>query len=241
VSKCDLKLDWATHEAAKYAVENWHYSGCMPRFKSVKIGVWEDMKFIGCLVFADGANNNMLRPYGLQYHEGCELVRVALTKHKTQVTRLISISFIFLKQKFPEFRLILSYADPDQGHHGGIYQGGNWIYAGQTEPADEYIVNGRKMHGKALRQSRSSHRFGKVKSANVFEWCRKFIDPNAEKVIGSRKHRYLMPLDTEMRVKILPLARPYPKRAGSDTTDTAPFQGAKGGSIPTPALHLQTA
>ena len=28
------------------------------------------------------------------------------------------------------------------GHVGAIYQAGNWIYAGMTEPADEYIVGG---------------------------------------------------------------------------------------------------
>jgi hypothetical protein len=53
------------------------------------------------------------------------------------------------------------------------------------------------------------------------------------------KHKYLMPLDTETRQKILALAKPYPKRAGSETTDTAGFQPAEGGSIPTPALHSQ--
>ena len=50
-----------------------------------------------------------------------------------------------------------------------------------------------------------------------------------------------MPLDTEMRKKVLPLLKPYPKRAGGDTTDTAGLQLAEGGSIPTPALHLPTA
>ena len=41
----------------------------------------------------------------------------------------------------------------------------------------------------------------------------------------------------EMRERIKPLARPYPKRAVSDTKDTADFQSAKGGSTPTTALQ----
>ena len=28
------------------------------------------------------------------------------------------------------------------------------------------------------------------------------------------KHKYAMPLDAEMRERIMPMARPYPKRAG---------------------------
>jgi hypothetical protein len=36
MSKAILKLDWCSHEAAKYACENWHYSKCVPNQKTVK-------------------------------------------------------------------------------------------------------------------------------------------------------------------------------------------------------------
>jgi trehalose 6-phosphate synthase/phosphatase len=41
MSKPVLKLDWCSHEAAKYACEKWHYSGRVPTSKSARIGVWE--------------------------------------------------------------------------------------------------------------------------------------------------------------------------------------------------------
>jgi hypothetical protein len=44
MAKADLRIDWATHAAAKYACENWHYSGCMPVGKLVKVGAWESGK-----------------------------------------------------------------------------------------------------------------------------------------------------------------------------------------------------
>ena len=47
--KVDLRLDWCSYEAAKYAVEHWHYSKRMPKSKLAKIGVWEDGEFIGWL------------------------------------------------------------------------------------------------------------------------------------------------------------------------------------------------
>ena len=53
------------------------------------------------------------------------------------------------------------------------------------------------------------------------------------------KHKYLMPLDNEMRKRILPLAKPYPKRASSETIDTPGFHPGKGGVTPTDALHFQ--
>ena len=33
VSKVDLRLDWVGHDAAKFAVEHWHYSHAMPKSK----------------------------------------------------------------------------------------------------------------------------------------------------------------------------------------------------------------
>ena len=44
-----LRLDWCSYAAAKYACENWHYSKCLPASKIVKIGVWEDEKYLAFL------------------------------------------------------------------------------------------------------------------------------------------------------------------------------------------------
>jgi hypothetical protein len=55
------------------------------------------------------------------------------------------------------------------------------------------------------------------------------------------KHKYLMPLDEDMRRQIEPLRKPYPKRAGSAGSGTSPDQGGRGGATPTPALSDQQA
>jgi hypothetical protein len=91
----------------------------------VKIGAWESGRFIGVVIFAWGMNRNLGSPYGLGIGECCELVRVALSKHKTQVSRIIKIALAFLKSKSPGLKMIVSFADPEQGHSGGIYQAGN--------------------------------------------------------------------------------------------------------------------
>ena len=51
------------------------------------------------------------------------------------------------------------------------------------------------------------------------------------------KHKYLMPLDSEMRKQLEPLRKPYPKRVGSDTVDTSAVQAGEGGLTPTPTLQ----
>lgn len=221
-NKPKLLIDWATHDAAKYACENWHYSKCIPKSKLVKIGVWEDNIFIGVVIFGVGATSSLVQKYGLKMEQGCELVRVALNRHKTEVTRIVAIAIKFLKKSNPGLRLIVSFADPEQGHNGGIYQGGNWVYSGKSQSSDEYIYKGKRWQGRSFR--------------NKYKGMEKHKDVKIVK--GSSKHRYLMPLDDEMKLKIEKLRLPYPKRASSVESGTSDFRSEGGGESPTDALQL---
>lgn len=220
--KPKLLIDWATHKAAKYACENWHYSKCIPKSKLVKIGVWENDVFIGVVIFGVGATSSLVQKYGLKMEEGCELVRVALKKHKTEVSKIISIAIKFLKKSNPGLKLIVSFADPEQGHHGGIYQATNWIYSGKSQASDEYIYKGKRWQGRSFRNKYK----GMEKSKDV------------KVVRGSSKYRYLMPLDDEIKLKVEKLRLPYPKRASSVESGTSVYQTEGGGESPTDALHL---
>lgn len=220
-----LKLDWCSAEAARFACENWHYSKTVPTGKPLRIGVWENGKFIGVVFFGSGASAALGSPYGLTTFQVCELVRVALNKHEAAVTRIISIAIKMLKKQAPGLRLIVSFADPFQGHHGGIYQGGNWIYSGDSSPSSMWrLPNGSLAHERRFSGS---------------GWNAPQTPPTGSvKIKVPGKHRYLMPLDDEMRARIEPLRKPYPKKhcAGSETVTRPAFQQGEGGSIPTPAL-----
>lgn len=216
-SRPELKLDWCSAKAARYAVEHWHYSRRMPRFKTVKIGVWEDGRFIGCVIFGQGANNNIGSKYGLSSLEACELCRVALRQHKTQVSRIIAIAAKMIRDTCPGLRLVISYADKGQGHHGGIYQGGGWVYDGDNRGGEYRMFRGAVVHGRTVR--------GAIGSARGLPLVK-----------GSIKHRYLLPLDSAMRAQLEPLRKPYPKRAGSIVSDAPAIQAGEGGATPTSAL-----
>jgi len=222
ISKPILKIDWATHEAAKYACENWHYSKCIPKSKLVKIGVWENQKFVGVVIFGYGATASLGAPYGLGMQECCELVRVALTSHASAVSKILSIATKFFKQKCPGIKLIVSFADTTQGHHGGIYQATNWTYTGLTASTTVY----RDPTGKLWHGRRASKTPNKQKQLVTKDWIE-------EKQPG--KHRYLLPLDEQIRAKIAHLSKPYPKRVkGQDSG----FPPGLGGSTPTHTLQL---
>ena len=88
----NLRLDWCSHEAAKYAVEHWHYSGTMPVPPIIKIGVWENEKYIGAVLFSRGASSNLYNPYGITQYQGCELTRVAFSSIGGVSNLLITVS-----------------------------------------------------------------------------------------------------------------------------------------------------
>lgn len=224
-NKVELKLDWATHEAAKYACENWHYSKCIPKSKLVKIGAWENGKFIGVIIFSYGATPDLVKPYGLTMQQGCELTRVALTKHKSPVSKMMAVAIRMLKKSNPGLKIIVSFADSNESHHGGIYQATNWIYSGLTEGCWFYKdKRGKMWHPRNVSENLSL--------------SGKCIKPSqCTKIWKNGKHRYLMPLDKETADKIQKLKRPYPKRAGSIANDATANHAVEGGATPTPALQ----
>ena len=215
-SRPTLRVDWCSHQAAKFAVENWHYSQRLPMPPLVKVGAWEDGKFIGCVLFGRGANPSIGKEYGLSLTTSCELVRIALTKHSAPVSKIAALAVRFLKKTAPGLRLVISYADADQGHIGAIYQAMNWVYVGRTKDAEEFFHEGRWKH----RREVTSGAFGQKRK--IANW----------KTLPTRKtsgkHKYLLPLDDEMRDKLKPLALPYPKRSACSVADSPTVPPSEG-------------
>tara|TARA_Y100000310_G_C20525476_1_gene735796 strand:+ start:306 stop:998 length:693 start_codon:yes stop_codon:yes gene_type:complete len=216
VNKNKLNIDFCSHQAAKFAVERWHYSSALPAGKSVKVGVWENGKFVGVCMFGMGAGNcTDGRQYGLKrFAEVAELTRLALYKHETPCTKIVARSIKLLKKQSPKIRLIISFSDRmGQSHVGTIYQAGNWIYTGDFTGDGGYIVHGKWMHNKSVHQRGWKQ---------TLEWLQTNIDPHAKRG-ATRKHRYLMPLDEEIKQRILPLSKPYPKRTKSGDDGDHPY------------------
>jgi len=111
--------------------------------------------------------------------------------------------------------MIVSFADPEQGHSGAIYQAGNWVYAGRSSSGFEWVLNGKRLNKRAY----TGHNFGNAK-------LKILLGAIKRKICG--KHRYLMPLDEAMRKQIEPLAKPYPKRVTSADSGTLGNPAEKG-------------
>jgi hypothetical protein len=193
----NLKVDWCEYKAAKFAVENWHYSGCMPAIKNVNLGVWEKGDFIGAVVFSRSANANLGKIFGLDQSEYAELTRVALTTHKSPVSQIVTYAMKMLQKKDEGMRCLFSYADPVQEHTGGIYQAMNWYYLGRGSKSRVGRVKGTE-DWKHSRQIQRLVQTGRVERDNI-EW---------KHVPG--KHKYVYPLDDKVEAKVKDMAQPYP-------------------------------
>jgi hypothetical protein len=212
VSAPDLRLDWCSHEAARYACEHWHYSGCLSKGRQHYVGVWEGGRYIGCVVFARSSSPNLGDAFGLTQWECVELTRVALAAHTVPVSRVVAVALRLLRRRNPGLQVVVSYADPRQGHLGGIYQAGGWVYLGTSAPRMEFWVRGKWR-------------------TDTHAW--RLRGPATPKRRIPGKHKYLFPLDAATRGRIAPLARPYPKPSGraSRESEAPAVQAGEGAAM----------
>jgi len=228
----NLHVDLCSYKAAEFAVTHWHYSKSMPASKTFKVGAWEDDRFIGVVIFSWGTQRFLGRMFGLEMTQCVELTRVALkSDHQAPVSRVLAIAIKFLKKHNPGIECIVSYADCDQNHHGGIYQACNFYYLGLVEQnggTPRLKIRGKVMHGRTV---------GSKYGHQALDWIRSHVDPNAEKVFTKGKHKYAYPLSRRVREICEASKQEYPRRAASIGDDAAINQIAEGGSTPTAALH----
>lgn len=219
-----VRLSWVDRPSIDYACRHWHYARATPAGRLMGLGVFENERFAGVIVFGRGATPRIGQPYDLEQGAVCELVRVALRDHCTPVSRMLAVAIKLVARRCPGLRLIVSYAAAEEGHYGGIYQATNWIYEG---PVDSHKIElrGRLVHPRSI-----GSKFGRHDMA----WLRENVDPRAQMIRGLIRHKYLMPLDAGMRDRLKPLAKPYPKRAKQATFGHHPDGG---GAAPTRALQ----
>ena len=197
-------IDWLNFHGALYACKNWHYTGTMPSGKTTKMGMWEQGKFKGCIIYSRGANPSIGKPFELEQTQICELTRVALREHQMPVSKLISLSIRYLKKLSPKLRLVVSYADTEQGHVGTVYQASNWAYVGEVS---SYKIR----HGKEVVHPRTMSARARQVNMNVQQYVQQ-SKLEFERITGLTRHKYVWPMDDEMDQLVKDMTLPYPKK-----------------------------
>jgi hypothetical protein len=130
------------------------------------------------------------------------------------LTQAIAFALAVLKEHQPECVAVVSYADPNVGHTGGVYKAASWHPCGQCEESRYYVSpaglavarrafhSGRRIFTKAEIEAmgyRQQNRPGKLRFAHgLKKWSRREI--------VSRFHVARMPADTPRAVPEPPAA-----------------------------------
>ena len=226
-----MRLTRATTKAIEYACKHFHYSRCNP-LKSIGYNVYNgEDEWCGVILFGRGANAQIASPYGLSQGQVLELTRVALNGKQETTSQAVAMSLKALKKDYPLVRLVVSYADIDQHHLGTIYQATNWIFEGENGGGTRsgFMIHGIKTHNKTIWNKMVFEGGQWIHCPQTLEMVRKYFDPGATECITQGKRKYLMPMDKQMRRKILPLAKPYPKNEDWVKIDRNKFKTEKDG------------
>ena len=190
-----MRLERASVKAVKYAIMNWHYSKAVPMVQIAYAVFNVRKKWCGVICYSIGANSHISSQFGLPNGKVIELVRVALNGHQSSTSKALSISLKLICKDAPNVKLIVSYADTEQGHKGTIYQATNWYYIGDSiHHHHEHIETGEFLHNRVYSE------LDKTKKAL---YRTKKSKP---------KHKYIYPIDKSLIPMCKELAKPYPKK-----------------------------
>jgi len=94
----------------------------------------------------------------------------------------MSISRKMLKRICPGIKIIVSYADMNQGHEGKIYQADNWQVYGKPVRDEMYLLKGKEVHSRSV---------GAKYGTRSLPWLRSNVDKNVKKIPSKGKIRYI--------------------------------------------------
>ena len=135
-------------------IERHHYSHNINGLMSSYCFAMYDQAdaMVGAMIYGRLGMANAWKKYGDNIDEVMELRRLVLVDDtpKNSESYFIGRTLRWLKAN-TKVKVIISYADPNYGHSGVIYQATNFEHVGMTAPGKVIIWNGKKYHDKAIR------------------------------------------------------------------------------------------
>ena len=156
-----LENYWVEHspytEQIQKFLRTWHYCPYTfiqhkETFTMWREGDWGMPELVGVCVYTRPAGAAAAQKYYPEEPDKClELRRLCLIDDtpKNAESYFVSRTIKWLKRN-TEWKFIVSYADPEQGHEGVIYRAANFKYEGVTGEGSQLEVDGQKFHIRTL-------------------------------------------------------------------------------------------
>ncbi|MBI4337455.1 MAG: DNA methyltransferase [Chloroflexi bacterium] len=188
-----------------------HYLHSLPGGTRLAFGVFIGARLVGALTIGCGPSQAHCLVEGATRDDGATLTRLWLSDElpPNSESRVMGVVLRFLK-RFTGVKFLVSYADPAQGHLGGIYQATGWLYTGLSEAMPLYdLGDGVARHSRSLAHAFGTHSVRHFAAHGI----QVRLAPQAA------KHRYIYFLDPTWRERLLVPVLPYPKNGEADGRD----------------------
>lgn len=215
----NLYIEKVDNSIAKQLIVKNHYTHkwtiaelCLGLFEKNESNLFFNApRLVGTVVFGPTAGANVSKSISplLNHKNLWELKRLWIEDSlgKNTESWTIGQSIRYIKLHHPEIKCLVSYADPDAGHIGTIYQATNWLYQNIERPkgTSGYIVSFDS--GKKWQHSRTL--FNKYGTFNYNKLIEQLPRPFLIKEL-SVKERYVYPLGNRVERKKLIKSFEYP-------------------------------
>ena len=134
-------------------IEKHHYSGSINGVRSTyHFKLERNGELIGAMLYGTLGMANAYKKYADKEEDVIELRRLCLIDDtpKNSESYFIGKTLRWLK-KNTDIRIVVSYADPNYGHQGVVYQATNFERVGMTAKGKVIMWNGKKYHDKTIR------------------------------------------------------------------------------------------
>ncbi len=200
----DLQVVPLSHKFARQIVEKHHYLHSMPGGTELCFGVVANGKLMGAITFGSGPANAYRLVNGSARADCLTLSRLCLSDElpPNSESRVIGITLRLIKRT-TDVKFVVSYADPEQGHVGSIYQATNWLYTGMSEATPLIdLGDGIARHSRSVSHALGTH--------SVRFLTKQGLDVRT--IPQQPKHRYIYLLEPCWRSRLNCPVLPYPKR-----------------------------
>jgi hypothetical protein len=203
-------------------VRDFHYSKRMP--SNIQTGEYifswrqpggllgDNGDVLAAAIFGFPSAGYAVGPNGKAILELQRLVRIPSLRNP--LSKLVSLSIKWLRQR-TGFAGIISYADPNKGHTGTIYQAANFIYVGQSKEKRQGFL---LPTGEVIHRTTARKLVGGAKSDGDVKRAR----PNWVSITGDGKHLYVYPLRQRPNAFLQRfnwIEKPYPKPIAARLVD----------------------
>jgi hypothetical protein len=190
-----LEMKEIEYSIAKIYINENHYSHTLGCSIQLSLGFYYKDELCTAIIYGDPVGINV-KSFLQTESKPLELVRLFSKDGlpKNTESYCLSKSFKYLKEKYSQFKYLISYADPNHGHCGYIYQATNWKYIGLSSKDGHPTIHidGKNVHPRSL--------YSKHGTSSIVV-LKEIYGNRLETIEKLQKHVYLMCLGNHRECK----------------------------------------